>query len=115
MCEIYDDGPSISASSSTWRQARKAHACFCCSKTIAIGDRYRYESWVSDGNPGSQKTCESCHYDINAFGEAHNYWPVSEDFIGRLEDCIADGDEESETKWKPMLARIQARRSAVAA
>jgi hypothetical protein len=26
-----------------------------------------------------------------------------------IADCIAEGDEESERQWKPMLAAIQAR------
>jgi hypothetical protein len=58
MCDIDDDGPD--AWQSTWRKARKEHACCACRETIRSGDVYRVSSGVWDGTPATFKHCARC-------------------------------------------------------
>lgn len=97
------------------RKARKAHTCSCCRGPIAPGERYLVHFSVLDGDTTSEKCCLACNAARLEFGNAHDSIPTPQYFPVLLADCIAEGDEESETRWKPMLQAIEARRPARAA
>lgn len=96
------------------RRARKEHTCDSCQCTIAPGDKYLSHASLHDGHWSSSKICKDCDEIRDAFARAHDYFPFPSTLEETLEECIAEGDEESDTVWGPMLARIQARREAVA-
>jgi hypothetical protein len=100
-CEVWDE---------TKRRARKAHRCSCCKGPIAPGDTYLVHFSVYDGAITSDKCCGRCEEARGEFGDAHESMiPTPSYFPYLLADCIAEGDEESETKWRPMLEAILAR------
>jgi len=41
--------------------ARKEHKCDECRRTIKIGEEYRYETFVCQGNFEVHKTCKDCN------------------------------------------------------
>jgi hypothetical protein len=91
------------------RKARKAHRCDSCGGQIAPGSRYLSHFSVFEGEPTTRAMCLPCLADRKEFGDAHGTLPIPSFFPQMLSDCIAEGDEESETKWQPMLERVQAR------
>lgn len=110
MCSIDLDPCEV------WREtehkARKPHRCDCCGNTIHIGDKYLSHFSKFDVYVTSQKICLNCDRDRRAFGDAHESMKcVPSAFTEALSDCISEGDEESMTKWAPMLAEIRARGS----
>ena len=58
MCDDNSDAPS--ATSETWRRARKSHLCCACGEEIHAGDRYHYTSGIWDGRADSFKHCARC-------------------------------------------------------
>lgn len=46
--------------SGEYRVARKEHRCMECRRPIAAGERYHYETFVSDGRFADHKTCAHC-------------------------------------------------------
>jgi hypothetical protein len=100
-CEVWDE---------TKRRARKAHRCSCCKGPIAPGEIYLVHFSVMDGEVTSEKCCARCEEARGEFRDAHeSMTPTPGYFPFLLADCIAEGDEESETKWRPMLVAILAR------
>ncbi len=101
----------------TKRRARKTHLCSCCKGSIAAGETYLIHFSVLDGDVTSEKCCGQCEEARDEFGEAHHnecgeaYIPTPSYFQSLLASCISEGDEESEVRWKPMLAAINGRRT----
>jgi hypothetical protein len=93
----------------TERTARKAHRCSSCGGQIAPGARYLSHFSMFEGDYTYNKMCLLCRDDRKTFSDDHGIGPTPGYFPRLLADCIADGDEESESKWKPMLERVQAR------
>ena len=111
MCYLDSDDTA-----SVWRveqrRAKKLHRCDTCSADIAVGEHYVSVFYVYDGSPAAEKSCGSCWEANTAFAQAHDFSGMPPDeFEHMLADCIAEGDEESEQKWKPMLEAIRVRRS----
>lgn len=103
-CEVWDERPVV---------ARKEHQCTCCRSPIHAGETYLRHFSVFEGAVETGKLCPACKADREAFSAAHHgvlYTPGI--FPLQLSDCIADGDEESELRWKPMLERIVTSREA---
>jgi len=95
------------------KKSRKEHRCQCCRGVIAKGSSYVRHFSVFEGDPTSEKMCGECEADRGIFSEAHDsQLCVPSYFPHLLADCIADGDEESEKTWRPMLERIKARKVA---
>jgi predicted RNA-binding Zn-ribbon protein involved in translation (DUF1610 family) len=111
MCEI--DLDPCEVWSEIERTARKEHACTTCGSRIEPGSRYVDHFHVHDGDGSVQKMCLPCRADRDSFAEAHGEMtPTPSYFPQLLLDCIADGEPESERKWKPMYAALLSRREA---
>lgn len=111
MCDI-DDGDRASVWCETWRKARKQHRCDGCGAAILPGERYIVHFSKYEGEVSSAKLCAACDLIRTQFAEAHGHvTPFPGTLRETLDNCIDDGDEESEQKWKPMLAEMDARRS----
>lgn len=114
MCYVnFDDSPSC------WNErkqkARKEHRCSCCHATIQVGETYVYQFWISDGDPCKAKSCLACEEIANVFGKEHDgQRPFADSLRSFVDECIADGDEDSQ-RWQPMLDAIDARRAAAEA
>ena len=92
-------------------KARKPHRCSCCRAEIRPGEKYLKHWSIFQGDPQPGTLCLACNSDREIFAAAHqgvmaHPWGFDE----MLCNCIADGDEESEKQWKPMLERIRGRR-----
>jgi hypothetical protein len=97
------------------RKARKHHRCACCGAPVRPGDYYRTIFAVGEDGMLFEKSCEACGAARDAFAEAHDgSSPNPTSFIQVLNECIAEGDRESEAQWQPMLQGIAARRKAMA-
>lgn len=108
MCDISLE--PATAWSETDRTARKALKCSSCGGTIAPGAVYTRHFSVCDGSLSNQKICGPCKEARADFADAHDgMLPLPDYFPELLNECIADGDEESEKMWKPMLAALQQR------
>jgi hypothetical protein len=113
MCEIYAgdyDAPSVWRES--WQRARKPYKCETCNNAIETGSRYKRVFYVFEGDAHEEFACELCSDDAEAFSNAHNFGPYPSSFLEILSECIAEGDEESDRVWSPMLERINDRRAA---
>lgn len=106
------DGPDYFDMST--RTARKEHGCDGCRRVIKRGEKYHLIKTVSDGTWDVEKACAECDAAIEQFGAAHDGWPFPSYFREALVDCISDGDEESDKKWRPMLEAMDARKEAAA-
>lgn len=93
-------------------RARKDHQCSACQGHIGKGQSYSTHFSVFEGDATYEKICAACFVDRKEFGAAHGMLCTPGSFENFLRDCIADGDEESERKWKPMLERLEARKAA---
>ena len=94
----------------TARTARKEHCCSVCGGRIAPGERYTTHFSKSDGGVSSERICGACYTARAEFASAHGEMvPNPSAFEDVLRECIAE-DEESEQRWKPMLAAIEGRR-----
>jgi len=58
MCMIGDD--FVEMLRSTDPTARKEHRCAECGRTIGVGEQYRNEVYVFDGEMSTHKTCRHC-------------------------------------------------------
>lgn len=99
-----------------WREkvvtARMVHFCNCCIARISPGEKYMTHFSLHEGDCGTGCLCIECKSDREVFAAAHNgFVHAPRDFFGAVYDCVADGDEESELKWKPMIERIEASRT----
>lgn len=59
MC-MWDDGPGWTELSVAVPVARKQHRCGECGGKIRVGERYRKETGLSDGEIDTFKTCLPC-------------------------------------------------------
>lgn len=108
MCVIDLDGSEVWRE--TGRRARKTHRCSACGFSISPGGHYTEHFSVFEGDRFTEKICAACHTDRQEFFDAHGGGScVPSGFPWLLKDCIAEGDEESETIWEPMLSRIMVR------
>jgi hypothetical protein len=99
----------------TPRTARKVHRCSVCARAIQPGELYIDHFSLDENGPCTAKVCSDCRQAQDIFAAAHEdeYGPSyiqPPGFATLLSDCIAEGDEESETRWRPMLNAINARR-----
>ena len=110
MCEIWIDDPCSVWVSSKVSRARKKHRCEDCGATVLPGQSYWRLFSVYDGKGSSSKSCVRCKAARKVFMDAHGseYGPPALEEM--LDACIADGDEESERKWKPILRSLQRRK-----
>jgi hypothetical protein len=111
MCDI-DDGERCSVWRETQRRARISHRCDACAGAIGVGEIYLVHFSVFEGYTTSEKMCVECEVDRKEFADAHNgmlYTPGSMSEV--LGNCISEGDEDSETKWRPMLAAMATRKA----
>jgi hypothetical protein len=109
MCEIdFGDGDPVYGFTQRQRKARKEHRCDLCRGAIPSGSTYFYASWIYDHRPDWEHVCAVCAADIEAFSKAHEGFFMADSFLHYLDECIAEGDEESEA-WIPMRDRIHAR------
>ena len=100
-CEVWRETP---------RMARKDHVCSCCGADIKPGSTYTDHFSIFERAASQAKLCEPCRADRDAFAEAHGGMkPHPSCFVETLEDCIQDGDDDSEARWKPMLTNVQGR------
>lgn len=97
-------------------RARKPYTCDGCGGPIAPGDRYLKHQSRFEGDWSSARMCLSCWYAREEFVGAHrgSLIPHPRMLADVISDCISDGDEDSETRWAPMLAAMRARGEAVA-
>jgi len=92
------------------RTARKGHRCSSCGALIVAGERYTAHFSKYDDELCTGKLCRSCADDRGDFADAHDgMLPQPGYFPTLLAECIADGDDESETRWRPMLTRLRSR------
>lgn len=95
----------------TQHRARKEYRCHCCRSRIEPGNLYR-TIFAVDEDRGViyEKSCAACGRDRDQFADEHDgQIPNPSSFQSVLNDCIQEGDRESETRWRPMLTAIQAR------
>jgi len=91
-----------------WREtlcrARKSHRCSCCRGLIRQGETYIVHFSVFEGNASSEKICSACLADREEFCREHiNGQLCGPSFFSELlDECIAEGDPESERRWLPM-------------
>lgn len=94
----------------TTRKARKEHVCSSCRGVILQNDVYLEHFSLFEGYPTRAKMCSLCHRDRAVFSAAHSQMlctPIY--FPDALEECIHDGDEESDLRWRPMLEAMRGR------
>ncbi len=109
MCELGHFEPCTIWDERT-HKARKPHVCSCCKRAIAAGETYTAHFSVYEGEAAYERLCAECDKDRDEFGRAHAGYPMPSDFARSLSECISEGDEESERRWRPMLDRIRATR-----
>jgi hypothetical protein len=66
------------------QQARKAHRCDECARTINVGERYTNEGLLFDGLTSTHKTCSHCIVCREWLGDECGGWlysGVEEDFM----------------------------------
>lgn len=109
MCDM-DSGETCSVWNEREIKARKAHRCASCHALVRPGEKYLRHFSVFDGEATDEASCLDCNADRRAFGSAEGHFiPSPGYFVEALQSCISDGDDESDTKWRPMLDRIEAR------
>jgi len=59
MCMI-DDCDPVTPLTTREPKARKAHTCSECRRTIQPGERYRYQSFLMEGDLDEHKLCDRC-------------------------------------------------------
>lgn len=117
MCFIDDDEGVCEVWSEREVTARKLYKCSCCSAPIEPGQRYLCHFSVYEGDPNQEKMCLTCRDARKVFSADpnHRLIPNPRSFDDFLEMCISEGDEDSQTKWQPMLDGIKQRRRAARA
>lgn len=105
-CEVWDEREV---------RARKSHVCSSCDGPIRAGELYVRHFSIFEGSLCSGKICDACAKDIAEFADAHGSGGCQPGYFEQLLiDCIAEGDEESDRVWSPMLERLRARGKAAA-
>jgi hypothetical protein len=100
----------------TKRRARKRHKCGGCGGLITAGEQYLVHFSVFEGNTSTSKLCLPCDQSRREFADHHDAGLCQPDyFYELLQGCIAEGDDESDVVWAPMLAAMDARRAAAKA
>ena len=94
------------------RVARTPHRCSSCWRVIYVTERYVVHFSVYAGSAVSGKLCHQCKAIRASFSDAHEGMiPLPSALASTLEECIAEGDGESETRWRPMLNEIMEMRA----
>ena len=107
MCDI-DELDECSVWSETQATARKPRACSICRAPIGARERYTKHFSVFEGAVCSATLCTECQSNRCVFAAAHGgTWHQPPEFVRALVDCIAEGDEDSERLWQPMVTRIR--------
>lgn len=114
MCMIdVDESPELWSESEV--KARKNHRCDTCLTQIAKGDKYLKHFSIFQGDQSDAKMCWQCYQDRKDFAAAHGGVLAHPDgFIEMLNDCIYEGDDDSDKNWRPMRDRILDARKAQA-
>jgi hypothetical protein len=109
MCEVAWPNDDVH---SVWREktvaARKPYRCNCCGATIQPGEKCVYHFSVYDHQPTSERCCLACDAVREAFDRDHGANPLPSYTQEALQNCIADGDEDSQ-RWQVLLDEIRAR------
>lgn len=99
-----------------WREtkckARKVHRCSCCRRAILPGEEYLQHFSVFEGDPTSAKCCAECERDRLEFARAHDGSLCTPGCLDMMLDGCIEEEPETEPRWGPMLARIEASRKA---
>lgn len=112
MCIINLDDDTADLWSETKRRARKSHKCSSCGGPIITGSHYIVHYSRYDGQENDRaKMCTACECIREEFFNSHGALTPPSTLRKTLEECIAEGDEDSEKKWKPMLAEMDERRA----
>lgn len=111
MCETNFDGDAAKVWNEWQVTARKPHVCGACDGPIVTGEKYLKHASLQDSYWASAKMCLPCGAIRSAFKAAHEeaLIPYPDRLREVLEECIDYGDEDSETKWRPMLDAMAAR------
>jgi hypothetical protein len=92
------------------RKARKEHECTECRRIIRIGEVYTVHFSVFDGNATTGKLCGDCYKDREEFAAEHDGMRCAPGWIAEMaQKCIGEGDDESDAKWRSLIARIESR------
>lgn len=93
------------------KAARKRHRCDACGGAVAVGESYYRHFSVYDDSATSEKICMPCYEAREVFADAHDGQSTNPSyFVELLNSCIGE-DEESDTKWLPMLHAMMFRRA----
>jgi hypothetical protein len=110
MCDIGDIHDLCSVWNEARVRARKRHACMECRGPIEPGTSYTKHFSVFDGDVTHGKICAFCWRTWVLFSRAHNgYRTAPPSLIEVLNNCIAEGDEESDRVWSPLLNALYER------
>lgn len=89
------------------KRARLPHECGCCGRTIEPGQGYTGVFSIFEGDRNYEKSCAQCWAAQEAFADAHaGTIGQPSGFTDLLDECMLDGDEETETRWRPMREGI---------
>lgn len=114
MCEI--GMAEASQWSETKRVVKRRATCSACGTRLVAGAEYFKHFSVCEGRVCNESICLDCYRDRDEFVAAHDAMiPPPAYFVELLDGCIDEDDEESESTWKPMRARITARYEAARA
>lgn len=91
MCMIDDCDERVIIRTDETRRARKEHRCSECRRTIAIGERYHFETYVDQpgGRYATHRTCEHCDVArdwLLAECSGFMYGGVREDLVEHLDE-----------------------------
>lgn len=113
MCETGFDGEICQVWVEKTQRARKVYRCDGCDGRIAVGDLYLNHRSLFDGYWSAERMCAACVESRSDFKKAHpeDLIPVPSGLRDRLQDCIDEGDEESEAKWGPLLSAMDHRKA----
>jgi hypothetical protein len=108
MCVVDFDGDYCTVWNERTVTARKAYRCSCCGGPIQPGEKCVYHFSVYDHHPTSERCCLACDRVRQEFTAGHDV-EIRPGYIQfALENCIADGDEDSKM-WRVALDEIRAR------
>lgn len=116
MCSSGLSGDACDVWNEYFPRARKDHGCDGCGGAIHRRDLYLSHRSLFEGYWSSGKLCLACWYAREEFVGEHrgSLIPAPAALSDVIQDCISDGDEDSELRWGPMLEGMRARREAVA-
>jgi hypothetical protein len=66
----YDDEriPCVMLGETRRHRARKEHPCSTCSRGIKVGTVYRRRRYIVDGEPTTEKVCDTCEAEEYGYG-----------------------------------------------